>query len=288
MVERSLGAEAIADWIEVEALTGSTPGRSIDEFTQVAVDQLGITTDRAHGALNLIGRRSRVLGDQYPIDVRKVGLIRKPNPLAFPYVGLLLISPSLPSRSLSDKQLEIAAIALEDAAAEALANFLGEGGKAIRFAWPSSVGRPEQFAHAITWLVEQMGATLGDAYRQPRRKDGGVDVVAWRPFPDQRSGFPVILAQATIGTDYVNKSADIDLRLWSGWLSLDVDPTIALVMPGTLPNGEEWNEMAARSLIFERVRLAGLLPVGIESPSLRSLRDLAAEIMGIPTFGSGE
>jgi hypothetical protein len=59
-------------------------------------------------------------------------------------------------------------------------------------------------------------------------------------------------------------------------------------MPGTLPNGEEWNEMAARSLIFERVRLAGLLPVGIESPSLRSLRDLAAEIMGIPTFGSGE
>ena len=288
MVEKSLDSEAIADWIEVKALTGATAGRSIDEFTQAAVDELGVTMIRAHAALAIVGRRSRVLGDQYPLIVREVGIIKKPNPLNFPYVGLLLISPGLPNRSLTSKEIDIAAIALEDAAAEALATFLGPGGRGIRFAWPSSIGRPEKFPHAIRWLVEQMGASLGDAYRQPRRKDGGVDVVAWRPFPDQRSGFPVILAQATIGTDYVNKSADIDLRNWSGWLSLDVDPTVAMVIPGTLSNGESWNEMATRSLIFERIRLAGLLPVAEGTPGLRKLRELAAELSGLPMAEQGE
>ena len=248
---------------------------------QDTVDALEVPIERAHSAVNLISRRSRVLDANYPFTVKRVGLIRKPNPLQYPYAGLLCISPGLSGRAFTERQMQSAIVALEETAAEALAIFLGPGGRGIRFGWPSSIGRPEQFPHAVTWLVAQMGAQLGDAYRQPRRKDGGVDVVAWRPFSDQRSGFPVILAQVTIGTDYVNKSADIDLRLWSGWLSLDVDPTVAIVIPGTLPNGEEWNEIAARSIIFERIRLAGLLPVAGETPGVLALKQLAAEITGI-------
>ena len=95
-----------------------------------------------------------------------------------------------------------------------------------------------------------------------RRKDGGVDIVAWRPFPDGRSGFPVVLVQCTLQQEILSKAADVDVRNWAGWLTLDTDPMIALAVPGTIPSDETWNEIAARSLILERVRLVGLIGAG--------------------------
>jgi hypothetical protein len=99
-------------------------------------------------------------------------------------------------------------------------------------------------------------------------KDGGVDVVAWRPFPDGRSGFPVLLAQCTLEKDFAHKAADIELRLWSGWLAMDVDPATALAIPDVVPAGEEWNRLAARTVVLDRIRLASLL-AGEESPRPR-------------------
>jgi hypothetical protein len=156
----------------------------------------------------------------------------------------------------------------------ALQRLLGPGSKAIRFGWPSDVGRPAEFPAAVRWLCDLMGIPAGSAYRPPRRKDGGVDVVAWRPFPDQRSGFPVMLIQCTLQQELLSKATDVDTRIWAGWLTLDADPTTVLAVPGTIPPNETWNELAACNLILERLRLAGLIdPEHDEIPGMTAMSE---------------
>jgi hypothetical protein len=141
----------------------------------------------------------------------------------------------------------------------ALRQLLGPGSHALRFGWPSEVGRPQEFSRAVAWLAETMKIKIGSGYRPPRRKDGGVDVVAWRSFPDGRPGFPIVLCQCTIETDFIHKARDVDLRLWSTWLGFDSEPALVLAIPGTVGRNEDWNEIARNCILLERLRLAALL-----------------------------
>ena len=108
---------------------------------------------------------------------------------------------------------------------------------------------------AVLWEKEK------PPHRPPRRKDGGVDVVAWRPFRDFRNGFPVYLVQVTCEKNYSHKIYDVDLRLWSGWLNLDADPVSVLAVPTTISPGEEWNEISSRVVVLERLRICELLSI---------------------------
>jgi hypothetical protein len=125
-----------------------------------------------------------------------------------------------------------------------------------------------------------MGTRLGRAYRPPRRKDGGVDVVGWRQFPDRKPGFPIILVQCTLERDFVHKSRDIDRRIWAGWLAFDVDPLTALAIPHIVAREEDWREMAANVIVLDRIRLTSLLRDDA-SPPLVPERWLSEQMAGI-------
>jgi hypothetical protein len=115
----------------------------------------------------------------------------------------------------------------------------------------------------VEWLAKRIGIEPGRGYRPPRRKDGGVDVVAWRRFVDKRPGFPVALAQCTIQEEAFTKTTDIDTRLWATWLAMDSDPMSLLVLPGTVRRaGPEWSQLTSVVTVVERLRLAELLGRG--------------------------
>jgi hypothetical protein len=156
---------------------------------------------------------------------------------------------------------------LEKVTSQALEQLLGPGSRSVRFGWPSDSGRPADFNSAIKWLSDLMKIRVANGYRPPRRKDGGVDVVAWRPFPDGRPGFPVALAQCTIEGDFLRKARDVDLRQWSAWLALDSGLLLVLAVPGTLANAEMWNEIARNCVVLERIRLTALAAEGGHEPS---------------------
>lgn len=129
---------------------------------------------------------------------------------------------------------------------------------------------PPRFRHS--WLAQQMGVKLGGGYRQPRRQDGGVDVIAWRGFKDGKSGFPIVLVQCTIQAELLAKSLDIDVRNWSSWLELVHDPVTVLAVPQVVPaNSEDWNELALKNMIFDRLRILELLSPESESAISRDL-----------------
>lgn len=252
--------ELVADWIETTALAR---GRSISRgaLEVAGLSDAGISESQIAGAVMQMKQRAKLLGDSYPIDVDGLVVRPKIDLRNNTYSALLQLSPGSPVRQLLHSQPnDDMSVLLERLSVDAMMALLGSDSCALRFGHPSDIGRPERFHQAIEWLAEKMGIEAGSGFKDPRRKDGGVDVVAWRPFPDGRSGFPLYLVQCTMQRQLFSKARDIDLRLWSGWLRFDVDPMTVLAVPGTISKGEEWDEIAVRSMILDRIRLTGLLP----------------------------
>ncbi len=257
----ALDSESIADWIELNALSQSDNASGFDKLRNSVAEELGIPVQRVDVTLNLIKRRSEILGPDYPFEVKLVGMVRRQDWTTLPYSYLLRISSSAEhSFSLSADQNSERVVNFENLVVFAMQNLLGSGSKALRFGFPSE-DRPVEFPKAIEWLSKRMGIKSGEAYRPPRRKDGGVDVVAWRPFRDRRNGFPVYLVQVTCERNFAHKIYDVDLRLWSGWLNLDADPVSVLAVPTTISPGEEWNEASSRVVVLERIRICELLSI---------------------------
>lgn len=252
--------EALADWIETSILVCRSGSLGVDRLIELADSELGKPESTVSVALGAISRRARVLGPEYPFSVNDVAVVRREAPGADNYIALLLLTPGSPARQ-TVRVSETAQMGeiFETISEEALRSFWGAGGTAIRFGYPAH-GRPREFDLAIPWLAGQIGIEPGRGYRPPRRKDGGVDVVAWRKFSDNRPGFPLALAQCTIQREVSSKAMDIDLRLWSSWLAMDSDPLSLLVIPGTIrAAGPDWRQLTTVALVIERIRLIELL-----------------------------
>jgi hypothetical protein len=255
--------ERVADWLEISLLVSSSGNLPLDQALQLGDEELNVSSPQTSMAISVMANRAAILGDLYPFEVIAGIAIRRRavSPLANTYATLLILTPSSVAR-LMLPGLVIAQMAelLEGVAQRALSNFWGPGGEAIQFAYPSQIGRPRGFDQAVVWLAGKIGVQPGRGYRPPRRRDGGVDVVAWRRFRDGRPGFPIALAQCTIQEEAFTKTTDIDVRLWATWLAMDTDPMSILVLPGTIRRaGPEWAQLTSVVTVLDRLRLVELL-----------------------------
>ena len=255
------GREQVADWIETTLLARGTRPLGHDELYALADVELQLGAPQVGLGLGVMKRRSDLLGSKYPFNVHDVAVLCRQGSTELPYSGLLFLTPDGVARQtvLRDTSSEME-ILFERVTEEAVRNLWGPFGRALRFGWPSESGRPQEFNAAVTWLAKQIGIEPGIGFRPPRRKDGGVDVVAWRPFPDGRGGVPLLLVQCTLQSDILPKASDVDTRVWASWLLLDFDPITALAVPQTIPVGTLWDQIALKGMILDRVRLADLIP----------------------------
>lgn len=254
------GRERIADWIETALLVRGPRAIGLDALHSYFEAHHGLEQQLVNTGIREIARRGRLLGDRYPFRLHgEFALQATPGASTSTYTAIALMAPGNPVRSFLDSSpSESMAVIFEELVVDATARLWGEEGQALRFGWPSTIGRPPEFDLAIRWLAGKIGVEVGQGYRQPRRKDGGVDVVAWRSFADGRSGFPVLLVQCTLQENLLSKGMDVDTRLWGSWLAMDVDPVTALATPAALPAGTTWNELALKYMVLDRLRLARL------------------------------
>lgn len=267
-------ANKVADWMELVALREARPlGEA--RMRELAVGQRLTDADLALGR-STIRRRQALLGGAHPFVVG-AGLAATPGAPVTAWTTMLLMSATSPLRGALN--LPAAANHFEQITVQALESLYGPGTKALRFGWPSEIGRPQEFPDAVRWLADQMSVPVGHGYRPPYRKDGGVDAIAWRPFPDGRSGFPVTLVQCTLERDYQHKASDVDVRVWASWLRLDVDPATALAVPEVVPSGERWNQLAARTVVLDRIRLAALIGEADVQPRLAGVHAWTGEAL---------
>ena len=272
MVTLASDSAVLADHIELIVLANQDEIYNRRRVEEVAGRLWHADAVQVGYAWDVMATRQRVLASRYPLNIAKSYAVVDGE--AFAYEALLSLTRS--SWTYGPNGLDEIQMAklFENLVECCLSNFFGPSTKSVNFGWPSQVGRPPEFPRAVSWLAELIGIPVGTAYRQPRRKDGGVDVVVWRPMPDGRPGVPLMLVQATIQMDVQAKARDVDRRMWSGWLASDAEPIVVLAIPGTLTSLEDWNEVSRNSLLLDRVRLAELA----ESNDAR-LRDLCGQVV---------
>lgn len=270
------GREEIADWIETCLLVRNDNHLGLNTLNEMARELIDTSEHQVALAVRSMERRSDLLADSYPFRISEDYLQVDTGAQEFPYTSLLTMTATSPFGQLVDlshAEFEASAIQFEKITEEAIRSLLGPGSKALRFGYPNELGRPSGFQEAMVWLAEQLEVELGDSFRPPKRKDGGVDVIGWKPFPDNKSGMPVLFVQCTLQRDFTDKAADIELRHWSGWIKLQTPPTTVLAIPGHVAGHEKWEEISARSMILDRFRLAGLIGTPTETDSVEGLRE---------------
>jgi len=237
--------------------------------------------------LNEVSRRHHISSPTYPFEETALGLSLRPDDDHAPYEFLLWLSVS--PRYRDEGRFDEIDMLFDKFVKHALLGYLGPGARAVRFAHPSSDGRPRAFPHAIAWLADLLNLGTGASVPRPRRKDGGVDVVAWRPFRDARSAFAVILCQCTAQRDWVPKAKDIVVGQWTGWIDFGLNPLTALAIPFAVGNTfDRWDEVRRTvNLILDRLRLCELIrPEELDNlEEIRTWAQLERATLGVSPEG---
>jgi hypothetical protein len=269
-VERD--AISLTDWIEsimlVEELCEISEtdlrGRLVEQGGNDSDGQAAPGRQQVEDVLREVERRSRHAPGSYPFQRGRYGITLANKRLLQVYAFLLWLS--LPNSPFHSKIYSNEVTPLFDYLGEAaLVTLLGPGARAIRFGWPVSGDRPTGPRKALVWLTGHMRVTHDPtAPISPTLKDGGVDVVLWRPFSDGRGGFPIILAQCTVGrSEWQRKGQDIKRALWRRYLGLGWDPATTLVVPFCVQEPDRFKawDIACHdvSFIVDRLRLLELL-----------------------------
>lgn len=275
-------SERVADWIEILAAAQKGKPLSIQRIQEVSQSFANLGPNLIPFAFRQLVRRSQILGSSYPFLVDDTFIVTKKSVDDSVYIQLLfLTSGGGVSTAGAVWNLEKASKLFEDIVENALKTFFGQNTQSVNFGFPSRSGRPPEFPAAVEWLSKKTNIRLGNAYRPPRKKDGGVDLFVWKSFSDNKPGIPIMLVQCTIKDDFINKIGDIDVKLWSSWLSSDIEPLVALAVPGVVNKDEIWSELTTRGILLDRLRLVETssdIPSQIEYENFDYLRQLVDEI----------
>ena len=261
---------ALADWLEIMMLRTGKPQLARARLIDALVAQLGSSPQELDLPVSFlfseIGRRRRIAGCGYPLIIDGTVIKRDTESTSDFYVFLLLIAVDGPMRSAS-RYRDVDQL-FDDVVREAMRSYLGPDTETLRFGWPPSNGRPGAFPEALDWLSERIGLPVGSGLRAPRKKDGGLDVVAWKPFKDGRSAFAVALVQCTMQSDWHPKAKDILDHVWMSRLDTGRPVVTSLAVPFVIPrNYPGWDELRRMTnIVFDRLRLAQVLAKRNSSP----------------------
>lgn len=245
----------LADWLELQLLQGES-WRVTEANSRSHLESQGLHEafgPSVPGAVITMHRRAKTLGARYPLELAVGGLRRRVlTSEAEPYLALLVISEV--DFDESPSALPQAATLFERFCELALPDV--GGGHAIHFGWPNRSGRPERFSDAIRWLAGRLNLHTASGYREPRRRDGGADLVSWRSLEDGRT-FDYRLIQCTIGHDVLRKAREVDVAQWMRWIDFLEQPRVSLALPYQTParsvEVRQAEELGA--LVLDRVRL---------------------------------
>ena len=207
----------VADWMELELLCGTSTSVSLIEVADVLRDDPldeveGTADDQAEigraaweaaellatSALAELRDRAAWLQDRYPLAISSELASLKETAVALPIYRFLAL--------VRARHLYSGVRALRDPGQEfeELVNYaVGAyvGGQAVRFG-PGATGErgdglPPVLWDAVVDLAQRMHESA-NSIKDEGQGDYKVDVIAWKPFGDERAGQIVVLCQSTI------------------------------------------------------------------------------------------
>ncbi|HZO63809.1 MAG TPA: hypothetical protein VFB74_02295 [Kribbellaceae bacterium] len=270
-----------ADWLELLALVSADRNSSYQDLVAVirrtgSMDALefGDETDQgsegsqqvADDAFAELDLRARSCGGLYPFELHNqfIQLSSSEHEIG-PYIFMLLLKTfGLDTGPRGFKT----ASHFECLATEAARRYLGGddcGAEAYHFGFPRSSG-PGSFKEALEELCRLVGEGGGPNNARARlirnQKDGKLDLVAWRHFPDRRRGKLVVFGQCAAGANYQTKLTEL---LPSGFSSLYLldqilpNPVLFFFVPLCVDDDWWLKVVANQAILFDRCRITALL-----------------------------
>ena len=97
-----------------------------------------------------------------------------------------------------------------------------------------------KFSEVVDEIADRLGEIKGniEPWANPDRKDGGLDLLCYRPFLDNRGGVPVYLMQCASGKHWSDKLHTPELKVWTKIIEFMAKPRKALAIPFTLIDNE--------------------------------------------------
>ncbi len=128
---------------------------------------------------------------------------------------------------------------------EAIRNFIG--GKSIIFGAPNEI------------TVEELAKELQEKFITEfpsERRDRNLDIVAWKPFGDNRSSQIIILIQCAAGHNWKGKLKELSLDAWTKYIHFACTPIRGFSLPLILSNSSDLFEISIDAgLILDRSRI---------------------------------
>jgi hypothetical protein len=275
--------EIVADWIEFETLRSADRRLSLEDLVRVI--RRGGSTDAVAGAQGDAGsvasqrvaedafaeieNRVRACGaGAYPFEVSPGVLNLRPTHEHSSYVLLLLLSNRKPTSGHKGT-----AVLFERLCQHAALGYLGgdvNGATAIRFGAPR-VAPITKLNDAVDDLCRMIAEGGGCKNRKKANHTGDseLDIVAWRHFPDLKSGKLIAFGQCASGaSDWQTKLAKLDgERFCKKWLRdmFVVAPLRLFFVPRRIPS-DDWEHAGIDGgILFDRCRIVACLKdVGTE------------------------
>lgn len=155
---------------------------------------------------------------------------------------------------------------------EYLSNDLGECGNlqfgSQRYGWEK---KKRPLPKAVDELINCLGEGINTVHKiKVGQKivadggDGGLDVVAWRKFPDKRTGYLLFFGQCATAknhSEYLNKLKEHQCFLETH-LNIDMDPVFGFFLPHSLTGNDgenkgHWERIKmTKNIPFDRTRIA--------------------------------
>lgn len=170
-----------------------------------------------------------------------------------PYIFCLLLS------YCSDKQKRVAGlkheIMFEQLACVVARRYID--GKVLRFGFPRT-DLPRSFTKALGCVCCKLHEWTPFAGRTGRQKDGGLDLLAWKPFPDGQPGKLILFGHCASGSDWDEKINELQPHdFCSSWLGGDRSPIVKTFFIPHRLEAEDFDRRAVSAkLFFDRCRMA--------------------------------
>lgn len=250
----------LSDWLELLALLADDGNASHGDLQQ-ALNRLG--TDNADSictaSMRELHRRVEAAGKNYPFTFTGTLLKTKGDWRQYnPYIFCLLLS------YCDDKKKRVRnlrhEIMFEHLSCLAAKHYLG--GEVLRFGSPRDT-LPRGFVQALTQVCGTVGEwNCAGGGRSMYAKDGGLDLVAWKPFPDKQTGKLVIFGHCASGANWEEKISELQPgEFTSRWLGGDRSPIVkSFFIPHRLASDLFEDRSISAKLFFDRCRIAYWAP----------------------------
>jgi hypothetical protein len=208
-------------------------------------------------------RRRRLLDGAAPFNVEPRAITRKRTWEEVPAYAFCVLVPLLQSSFKWRARYNPAELAthyaqqgllFERISDEALQ---GAGWQTYRPAWSSAnAARLRTVVAKVAQLVGEPECPNWATNVSPNANEAGLDIVFFRGFADNRSGFPIYLTQCAAGDDWDTKLHTPVLAVWRKLIDFAAPPQKAFALPHSL-GAEEFRRITVRvdGIVFDRYRL---------------------------------